>query len=118
MSLVDLLLRPILAPLGLASLAATTVSARGWWFKLKNLVLLLLALPSLHSLLRFLWSAGKGVRKGQAGFMLLMLAPLNLMPLILADLAAVQLLAAIALAGVCFEAYAIHVINRHGMRLI
>jgi hypothetical protein len=110
-SALDIGLRPILAPLGLVLPGAARV---GWWWRVKNGVLALLVLPSLHSYVTFLWHA----RRRVATFTLLLMAPLNLLPMLLADLISTQLLAAIAIVGVAIEAVAMRKMQRAGMRLI
>ena len=124
------LLRPVLSSLGLASALSgagagvrAAGNAVGWWFRSKNLLLLAMCAPSLHSFMGFLWAWGRGGGSHHratttTSFRLLMLAPLNLLPLLCTDLSSVQLLVLIATLGICAQAYAMRASNRHGMRLI
>jgi hypothetical protein len=118
MAVLDLFLRPLLAPWGLVAYPSPALRAlgvsRSIWSCFKHAGLLFCTAPALHAVLAFLWD----VRARASTLTLLLVAPINLLPLVCADLLSVQLLALLALVGVAVQAYAQHDIQRKGRRII
>lgn len=125
-ALFELVLRSPLASFGLASLplsSRSVVLGLTSWFVVKNLLLLLLTVPSLHATHRHMWSCARDRRPGSRAprtdtFTIVLMAPLDLLPLCLAELATIQLLAAIALVGVIAAAVARYTEDRRARRII
>jgi hypothetical protein len=84
-----------------------------WMSLLKNAVLLAATLPALWHFITFLW-----LQRNVGDFPLIFVLPINILPLALADLFSIQLLAVIAVVGVCFQLFALHQIRHHGMSII
>jgi len=87
-----------------------------WWDWLvlaKNYILLACTFPTQYSLLSFIWEM-----RYTTTFSLLCMGPLNIVPLLLTDLAAIRLLAILGMAGSFYQYYLSQQIHQQGLKLI
>jgi hypothetical protein len=101
-----LLLKSYFAIVWLAFTSSTMAAA-------KNFVLAVATTPSHMHLLEHIWSM-----RHQSDFTLLLLLPLNILPIVLADIPALHLVGLIGFAGVTFLLYSARQIKQHGMQII
>lgn len=115
-SCIQIVVEPTMMQLNLSSSSTGHFSGRetfSFFDWITQCVLLLCVVPSQSSFLRFLWYMNR-----QNDFLLLCVAPLNIIPLVLSSLVELQILGAIGLAGGCFQLYSSHIIRKHGMKVI
>jgi len=84
-----------------------------WWFVSKNYLLLIAAVPSQFKFIQFLWALYH-----HNDFYLMCVAPLNFLPILLADLGSLKMLGAIGVVGSAVQLYMAHQIRRYGMQVI
>lgn len=138
LALVYVSLRAIFPPLSslfftAPMLRSSALTSIGWWFRCKNLILFSLTLPCILTCLRRAWRGGMvhgiGARSSSilhalgltgltAGWSLLLRAPLALLPLLIADISAIQLLAFVSLLAAALEWSMIATTQSRGRKII
>lgn len=101
--------------------ALMSMDAASFGYLTKNAVCLLACLPSQWELLWHLWGGwGEAAPSPSAGggFWVAAAAPLNLVPLALADLEGLRVLSGVGLLGACVQLAAIHKQRHAGLKVI